>query len=214
MMSPRPPNPPLDGPAPPPGPADGTLAAQGPTLAGFAGYAGSTAIDLKLGLAISAAAVAGSVAGGSLSDRWGRTAVVGLVAGAGASVLALGLPLALSLACGVSSVFAPTPTPTAEPDPLAVYQEWPIVLRDTFFEPKNDWEIAEDTDDEYANGRLAIIGMQGGVKAEFNIGKLLGKSEAPPPPPPQYPPPPEPNCVGSAAEPYGAPPPTPELLPP
>lgn len=74
------------------------------------------------------------------------------------TTLTLGLALALSLACGFSTVFSPTATPPPTPDPLAAYARWPLVLRDTFFEPKNDWEIAEDTEGELATGRLSVSG--------------------------------------------------------
>ncbi|MBL8056496.1 MAG: hypothetical protein JNK29_07340 [Anaerolineales bacterium] len=71
--------------------------------------------------------------------------------------LAGGLALA-ALACN-TSLFAPTRTPVPTPTPTsaaAAYAGWPVVLRDTFFEPRNSWELAEASDDRWAKGRLAV----------------------------------------------------------
>lgn len=70
---------------------------------------------------------------------------------------ALSLPALAALACS-TSLFPPTatPAPTLTPThPAAAYAAWPVVLRDTFFEPRNDWEFVEDSDDRWARGRLA-----------------------------------------------------------
>jgi uncharacterized membrane protein YfcA len=58
------------------------------SLAGFAGYAGSTPIDLEVGLAMSAAAVVGSIAGGMLVTRVKPSA---LRTGFGWFVVAMGI---------------------------------------------------------------------------------------------------------------------------
>ncbi len=82
----------------------------------------------------------------------------------------LGVLLTLSLACGFSTVFVPTPTATTPPDPLESYTRWPLVLRDTFFEQRNDWEIANATEGDLASGTLRI----GGGKYRWEITALEG----------------------------------------
>lgn len=72
------------------------------------------------------------------------------------SLLTLPFLLLPSLACGYSVVFSPTATPQPTPDPLAAYVRWPLVLQDTFSEPKNDWEVGDDIEGEYATGRLSV----------------------------------------------------------
>lgn len=59
--------------------------------------------------------------------------------------------LALTLSCGVGRP-ASTPAPTATPN----FAAWPVVLRDFFFEPANDWEFAEDSDGRFATGTLSV----------------------------------------------------------
>jgi uncharacterized membrane protein YfcA len=80
------------------------------SLAGFAGYAGSTPIDLELGLLVSAAAVAGSIAGGFLVSRIKpsllRTGFGWFVLAMGGFVLAQELPplLGMHVPAGVGAL--------------------------------------------------------------------------------------------------------------
>jgi len=53
---------------------------------------------------------------------------------------------------------------------LAAYREWPLVLRDTFFERRNDWEVVEETQGDLANGTLRI----GGGKYRWEITAVEG----------------------------------------
>lgn len=82
------------------------------SLAGFAGYAGSTAIDLQVGLAVSAAAIVGSVAGSALVARVRpallRTGFGWLVVAMGVFILAQELPplLGLSLSAGSAALLS------------------------------------------------------------------------------------------------------------
>lgn len=73
-------------------------------------------------------------------------------------VLAL---LASGLGCGGTSLFGPTPTPTVTPTatelPSARYARWPVVVRDFFSEPANDWSVGEFSD-RFSDGTLSITG--------------------------------------------------------
>lgn len=66
--------------------------------------------------------------------------------------------LLASLSCGAPSFFAtatPEPTSTPQPSP-SDYARWPVVLRDFFNEPANDWELAENSDDRFARGTVEV----------------------------------------------------------
>lgn len=68
--------------------------------------------------------------------------------------------LLATLNCGAPSFFAtstPVPTNTAQPSP-SDYARWPVVLRDFYNEPANDWELAEEEDDRFAKGTIEISG--------------------------------------------------------
>jgi hypothetical protein len=68
--------------------------------------------------------------------------------------------LIATLSCGAPSFFAtatPEPTSTPQPSP-SDYARWPVVLRDFFNEPANDWELAEDSDDRFAKGTIEVSG--------------------------------------------------------
>lgn len=68
--------------------------------------------------------------------------------------------LLATLSCGAPSFFAtatPTPTNTPPPSP-SDYARWPVVLRDFYNEPANNWELADNTDDRFAKGTLDISG--------------------------------------------------------
>lgn len=86
------------------------------SLAGFAGYAGSTEIDLELGLAMSAAAVVGSIAGGMLVTRVRpallRTGFGWFVVAMAVFILAQELPMLLGLraSAGLAALLSLTTT--------------------------------------------------------------------------------------------------------
>ena len=64
--------------------------------------------------------------------------------------------LLATLSCGAPSFFAtvtPEPTNTPQPSP-SDYARWPVVLRDFFNEPANDWEFVEDDNDRFAKGTV------------------------------------------------------------
>src|SRR5574341_1141093 len=66
--------------------------------------------------------------------------------------------VALTLSCSVvETAITPTPRPAPTTVSHAAYSEWPLVLKDDFSQPDNDWETGQ-SNDRFSTGTVSIAG--------------------------------------------------------
>ena len=76
----------------------------------------------------------------------------------------------LTLSCSVvESPITPTPRPAPTTVSHAAYSEWPLVLKDDFSQPDNDWETGQ-SNDRFSTGTVSITGGQYRFDLKANDG--------------------------------------------
>jgi hypothetical protein len=78
---------------------------------------------------------------------------------------------AWTLSCSVASpTIISTPRPTAAPAVSVVnYSQWPLVLKDDFSQPDNDWETGQ-SNDRFSTGTVSITGSKYRFDLKANDG--------------------------------------------